>query len=149
MVTVPKKFDLWDYRRLRRLGWGARDAFLHAKAEEQFNELAYSGRVRIDILPDEDADPDNILGDAYDPASNQGVQRSTLERQRNAILDAIERDGVWGAVAKYQDINTGAWIFVDSIWGFVGDSFADSGYDTELRTAAVCAFIAQTERNGL
>ena len=93
--------------------------------------------VRIRIEPDDSADLDNLLGDCFDPDVNSDIQPHVLARQRQEEIDRINRDGVYGIIGEYKCPCCGNWQQVDSCWGFIGDDWKDSGYDLDIKQAAL------------
>ena len=49
----------------------------------------------------------------------------------------VNREGVWGIVGEYFDGER--WRHADSCFGFVGDDWKNSGYDTDIMRATVDA----------
>jgi hypothetical protein len=47
----------------------------------------------------------------------------------------VDRDGVWGIVGEYFDGER--WQHADSCFGFVGDDWKNSGYDTDIMRATL------------
>lgn len=113
-------------------------------ARELEKRFLYCDFVRIEGFPDYDCDLDFLLGDTYCPKANPDIKPEILEREREAYIDRINRDGVWGYVSQWYDGEE--WHDVGSIWGFVGDDFTGSGYDHDLMEAALDALDAHTSR---
>lgn len=114
-----------EYRRLRNAGWGAKMALETAKVKHAF---AMSDAVRLDLEPDECPDVESLTGE------------NCPERERERILDRADRDGVWGMVGRFRHPVTGEWEHADSVWGFVGDDWQDSGYDHDVRRSTLDAY---------
>jgi hypothetical protein len=89
------------------------------------------------IEPDYSADIDNLAGDSFNPKANPDINPKTLERQYQEFVDKVNREGVWGIVSQYRCPCCGTWKTVDSCWGFVGGDWKDSGYDLDIKQAAL------------
>jgi len=105
-----------------------------------WRDLEAAGKVKMDVVPDDDIDLDNILGDVFDPETNPEVKPSVLAEQRQAEIDRINRDGVWGIVGYYRSPTTHEWMQADSTWGFIGSDWNGSGYDVDVMEAAINAY---------
>ena len=113
-----------EYRRLRRLGWASKDAARAARVKERFEDAEDAGLVRLRVLPDDCCEPDDFDGT---PA------------QHTEALERASRDGCWGIVADYRCPACGNWASSDSVWGFIGDDWRDSGYDTDVMACCLAA----------
>lgn len=80
--------------------------------------------VRIRFEPDELADLSYLDQDEFSDI-------------RDDEYDRANRDGCWGAIAEYWNEVGAEWMHADSIWGFIGDDFEGSGYDDDLKRAAL------------
>ena len=94
------------------------------------------GLVRLRIEPDELCDYDNLAGDSFNPEVNTDIQPHVLAREEREFIDKINRDGVWGIIIG-EFWNGEEWIHADSVWGFVGDDWKDSGYDLNVKDATL------------
>jgi len=117
-----------DYARLRAMHWSAREALRAAKIRTRFEALEYEGRVRLDI-----------------EADDMPYQYGDYENEKETNLK-IEREGLWGVVTFVSCPCCGAWTHVDSCWGFIGEDWRDSGYDTDLMDSAIDAAEKQSEQ---
>lgn len=86
-------------------------------------------KVRIAILPDDSAD----LSWLDETGKRDKVQ-----------LERAKRDGCWGMVGQFW--NGTEWENADSIWGFIGDDFRNSGYDTDIMHATLKAYNESLEQ---
>ena len=134
---------LGEYRRLRKLGWRVADAGRTARINRKFGHAEFCGLVRLVPRPDDEP---------YDPGD---CELDEHDRDRR------ERDGVTGITAEFNtgrectcnsdysgDIcKCGAWEIADSVWGFIGDDWKDSGYDADLRRAALDAYVGNFRAN--
>lgn len=113
------------YSHERSLGFQAGAALQNAKTRYRWEDMQARGVVALRVLPDND--PDLSWAD-----------EKTLKR--------AGCDGVWGLVAEYRCSCCYSWLVADSVWGFVGDDWRDSGYDTSLMEAAMEARATQKGR---
>jgi hypothetical protein len=120
-----------EYRRLRALDWSARDALRAAKAKVRFLQLEEDGKVRLRLEPD---DLPFEFGDA-------------TEEETRAIQAQIDRDGLWGVVVEAACPCCGLFEHVSSVYGFVGDDWKDSGYDTDLRLEAIAVWESRAAKH--
>jgi hypothetical protein len=60
---------------------------------------------------------------------------STLERDRGEFIAKVDREGVFGVIGEYFDGER--WQHADSCFGFVGDDWKNSGYDTDIMRATL------------
>ena len=121
---------LREYHRLRVKGWQALTAFDAAKTRVAWHQSDMQGLVRLRVVPDECSDMDNLKGDCFNPKVNADIPASRLEREERAFEDRVDRLGVWGIVGEYFDGEE--WQHADSVWGFVGEDWQDSGYDIDV-----------------
>lgn len=115
-------------------------AYKSAMYQEKVNRLwnQYDETlVKLDVVADYDMDLDDLLGDLFDPKVNPDINPHVLERQRKEEIERIERDGVWGIVSKVKCPTCGEWNQADSVWGFIGDDWKESGYDLDVKAAAL------------
>lgn len=149
------------YDRLAQRGWRVRDALRQARTYAAWDDadgvVCYScgygprtdrdgarcmdcceATVRLLIVPDHHYSLADLAGDCYRPECNPNVPRSKLDKEYAAFVTRIEVDGVCGIVAEYRDHN-GEWEHADSCFGFVGDDWRDSGYDSDGMRAALDA----------
>ena len=112
-----------EYKRLKALGWKDKDARRCAKIRERFEELETQGLVRFRVEPDQDwSSPLDMDGTPEDLA---------------AVEARMDQEGVWGIVVEAKCSCCGSWEHVSSVWGFVGDDWRDSYYDTDLMLEAM------------
>jgi hypothetical protein len=98
--------------------------------------------VRLDVQPDDFADLDNLFGDTFDAASNPDIPPARLEREKQNEIDRINQDGVWGIVGQYKCPKCGQWCNADSVWGFIGDDWQDTGYELDVMNATLACLEA-------
>lgn len=141
------------YQHQRAIGWHAQQALRNAKIIKRFlefdgdvvNEFAsndspdtypgsdnpYTGPVRLKIIADEMPYDDSYL-DTWD------LSERALEHERQHLRDNIERNGVYGLTSEFW--NGSEWIETYSCWGFIGEDWRNSGYDTDAMQAAIDGF---------
>lgn len=115
------------YKRLREKNWHAREACRAAKAKEAFEVLEGAGLARLRVESD-DMDPRDLMPECYS------------EKEQKEFLERAERLGVYGIIIEARNPlsgDAGPWEGIDSCWGFIGDDWADSGYDTDFYLAAI------------
>ena len=105
--------------------------------ENRFDRLERLGLVRFKIEPDECVSVEDLEGDCFNPEVNPDVDPAILASEREAFVDRINREGVWGIIGEY-NIGQG-WTMADSVWGFVGEDFEGSGYDLDVKDITVDA----------
>jgi len=124
-----------ELQRLLAKQWALPDAMRAARVKaafEWFEDIYWT----LEAVPDEDQYDDSWLEDP---------------QEKKELWDRIEREGVWGVRALWRltthhDRTLSAkWELADATWGFVGDEWKDSGYDTDLRRAAMHAFLEAAE----
>jgi DNA-binding Lrp family transcriptional regulator len=120
--------DKREYKRLRAKGWTADQALRAAKVLERFRELEAEGLVRFSAHEDPEPYEHGDVGD---------------EQETNERIEAL---GVWGIVSERYCAVCEHWTPVDSVWGFIGDDWKDSGYDTDVKLAAIDAIRDAAER---
>lgn len=120
-----------EYKRLCAKGWSAKEAKRAAEVKAKFDALASLGFVKLECEPDEYADLDNVLC----ACGEEGCE----EEHRAPERRKAERDGIWGLVGYFRVRETDKWTVADSVWGFVGESGLDSGYDTDIRRSTMDA----------
>lgn len=124
-----------EYRRLRGAGWRACDAWRAACTRAAFDALEAAGVVRLRVEVDEVLYDDSYIDTWTDKTE------AWRKRERKETWARIEHEGVWGLISEYLDPVDG-WVTIWDCWGFIGDDWRDSGYDTDARGAAVKAFEA-------
>ena len=107
-----------EYARLRALGWTAHSALYAARVRSLFD-----GRDDVRLLDVPDDEP-------YDPGEGETQAERARTRRR------LEREGHWRLEAQVR-CTCGAWRTVDSVGGFIGEDWRDSGYDTDLMREAL------------
>jgi hypothetical protein len=136
------------YLRERKRGTMARLALFAAKTRIEWDKRngetvdeyerdhdAKRGDVRLRIVADDSVDLDNLFGDTFNPKANPDIHPDRLERERQAEVERVERDGVWGVVGEFFDGEE--WQHTDSCFGFIGDDWKDSGYDVDIMASTL------------
>ncbi len=127
VFQMPTRFALNEYRRLRGLGERANVALRSAKIKDEFSYLESLGLVRLIVKPDEFSDLSYL-------------DQEMFADVRQKELDRAERDGTCGIVSQYRVSDDDDWQEADSVWGFIGDDWKDSGYDSDLMDSAIQAY---------
>ena len=124
-----------EYKRLRKAGWTAKAAFRAAKVRDEFEAR---DDVRLTIVPDSDMCFSDWL------VCEDGL----TEQQINELKDTAMDEGFWGVVGEFCDDVDGeeVWVQVDSVWGFLGSGWRDSGYDTDIMESTLAAAAERDER---
>ncbi len=102
-----------------------------AKAKAIFQQLVSDGVASISKQPDVTLTFADHAGDMFDPDINDNIDPEDLETERRRAMARFNRAGAWYHTLTVLDKE------LDSIGGFVGDDFKDSGYDTEFHAAAL------------
>ena len=124
-----------EYKRLRKLGFRAEQAFNAAIINARFATIEDDGAVSISVEPDPEPYDDSYIDEWNDCSENERAQyrRSTAQR--------IEQDGVWGIVSSYYCTGTEQMETLDCVWGFIGEDWCDSGYDVDMKAAALDVYL--------
>lgn len=86
-------------------------------------ETVHSGdNWRVSIKEDDDMYDDSYI-------DTWGESEEEVIRLKKELWDRIENEGVWGLVGEVKCKCCGSWTTTDSVWGFVGDDWKNSGYD--------------------
>ena len=124
----------WALRNAKiRIEWDKKNGQVVSEFEQSRD--AKRGDVRLRIVVDDCVDLDNLFGDTFNPQANPDIPESRLERERQAEIERVNRDGVWGVIGEYFDGED--WQHADSCFGFIGDDWKDSGYDTDAMASAL------------
>lgn len=120
-----------EYKRLRAKGWPAKSAWETAAINTAFwlrSEI--EGRLRFEVIPDVLDYDDSYL-------ECQGLTPSQIKRARKELWRRIENEGVHMITSLVRcpccDEQTPA----DSVSGFIGRDYEDSGYDSDLKQSAL------------
>jgi hypothetical protein len=118
-LTLKRK----EYARLRAAGTRAIDALVSARAHASFwRRTGLSVRLTAVM----DADPDLSY-----------LEQEEFADVRKREYERANRDGVWVLKAEYLNPQTNEWEETDSVGGFIGRDYEDSGYDTDLMRSAL------------
>ena len=121
---------LAEYSRLRSLGWRAKDAIDAARTLAQFERLEILGLVKLAIEPEQEQ-YDASYVDTWD------LSERRREAAKKEIMDRVASEGTYFVMAMARASESDEFLCVDSCGGFIGDDWIDSGYDVDLRRAAV------------
>lgn len=137
------------YRCERARGFAASWALSNARTRLEWNKHEVAeytngkpidpkrGHVRLRMVPDDTCSLEDLEGDCFNPKANPNVPPSRLQRDREEFIAKINADGVWGVIGEY--FNGETWQHADSCFGFVGDDWKHSGYDTDIMYATLTA----------
>ena len=114
---------------------------MKTKSSTLWDTLKAEGKVRLRIEPDEHASLEDLEGDMFNPKVNGDIPEAQLKEDREAFIERVNRDGVWGMIGEYW--NGEAWEHADSSWGFIGDDWSDNGYDDDIKAATIKAYKKQ------
>ncbi len=103
------------------------------------------GPVRLRLVADGYCDLDDLLGDSFTPKHCPEIPPRVLARERQAEVDRIANDGVWGVIGEYW--HQGAWQHADSCFGFIGNDWEGSGHDHDIMAETLAAFGAAQDQN--
>ncbi len=135
-----------DYKKLRASGYAAKSALYSARINSEWRAFECGNDepefgifcVRLQIIPDDCCDMDNLKGDTYNRKANPDIQESRMAREEKEFEERVDRDGVWGVVGEFW--NGSKWTQADSCFGFVGDDWKGSGYDDDIKRATLDAY---------
>lgn len=119
-----------EYLRLRGKGWAAKNALATARVNVLFELAEREGLVRFEAVDDTDT-PDVSYFDTW-----TDLPASEREKLKKEELERIEREGAYG-IQSFARFGCGELHPVDSCWGFVGEDWRDSGYDADVKLAAL------------
>jgi hypothetical protein len=149
-----EKAILREYRRRRvvALHWALQGRSRHEKNMRRAIEPLASARtvaafdanpnVRLRVEYDPHSCIDDLAGDMFNPKYD-GLTHSQRERERKAFIDRVNDEGATGIIGEYFDGED--WQHADSVWGFIGDDWKDSGYDVDIMRATLDAYGAHAE----
>ena len=129
-----------EYARLRKAGWQARAAIRHARIIREFGDLEHDGKVRLRVESDDSASMDDLKGDMFSRRNHPGIPESRMAREEKEFEDRVSHLGVYGIIGEYLNPATERWEHADSVFGFVGDDWRDSGYDADIMRATIDAY---------
>lgn len=144
-----------EYTQQRKLGLRARDAIHSARIKLEWERrngaivASDGGKVFDSYWTEGDDDAVirlNIVND-YDgwehvmdfDCEHKGCTPRNYCSVHKAEAKRVEREGAYGIVGEYRTL-TGEWERVDSVWGFVGDDWRNSGYDIDIMAATMDAY---------
>jgi len=134
-----------EYARLRNKGWHAAEALRAARTTALFSELAKRNLVWLAACEDgADWSYDELFGDSYKPEANPDITPERLARQKNDEIQRIDTEGIYrievglGEAVEEEDQ------YLDSVGGFIGDDWKDSGYDTDMMRACIRQLVTTT-----
>jgi len=121
-----------EYARLRVQGWSAGEALRTARTNVRFSQLEAAGVARLRVEPDSEPYDASFI-DAWDDMSE-----AERKREKAEILTRANNEGVYGFVCEIRNpYRHELWEQVDACWGFIGDDWRNSGYDTQAKDSAI------------
>jgi hypothetical protein len=130
------------YSRERQLGFRASHALHNARTRIAWdmasgvtvsgNDDDHVGHVRLRIEWDDSPYDDSYIETWHD------LTESQRDKIKADLWSRIERNGVVGVIGEYW--NGTEWVHADSCWGFIGDDWQNSGYDTDIMAATLDAY---------
>jgi hypothetical protein len=124
------------FKQYRRKGYTAKNALWEARVRVRWAKLE-DETVRLRIVPDETCDMDDLKGDIFSREANPDIPEFRMAREEREFEERVDQDGVWGIVGEYKCPCCGQWTQADSVWGFVGDGWKDSGCDSDVMYATM------------
>ena len=118
----------------------AQTAYNQALRQDKINRLwdrYEDDRVRLLIEPDEHISIEDLEGDTFNPLANPDINPRKLAQQRKEFIEKVNQEGVCGIISQVKCTCCNTWITADSVWGFVGDNWKDSGYDLDCMQSAL------------
>lgn len=135
------KSVVWEFKRLRKIGWTAHRALWAARTRAEWEsrgghlcearlldpclECKDGATLRLIIKPDEVCSIDDLM-------DTTGMSKQQEER----FLAHVEREGVVGLVAQSRCGECGTWRTSGSIWGIIGNDWKDD-VEFDLMDAAI------------
>lgn len=125
-IAVARSAVEDEYHRLRRKDWHASEAWRAAKVNTTWHYAERAGLVRVRCEPEE-----CIPVEYFAPEFESRDEENRWHAHVNNV-------GIWWYVTEYLDPVDG-WTYADSCGGFIGDDWEDSGYDVDMKEAALAA----------
>lgn len=139
-MTPERSALVREYRKQRQY-YHAELALRAARVELAWREAEARGLVRLQAEPEIDCYDDSYI-DTWD------MSEGRKERAKKEVADRIDRDGHWILLSQFLT-DSGEWETADSVGGFIGEDYKNSGYDVDLKLAALTAAGAETILNNL
>jgi hypothetical protein len=114
------------YARERANGWRATTAIANARTRLDWETA--TDNVRLSVLPDDFPDLSFLDDKQCFPASVAAAERARANDE-----------GVWGIVGQFRCPCCGNWTNADSCFGFIGEDWKNSGYDTDIMRSTLDA----------
>jgi hypothetical protein len=122
------------YVKYRGKNYPASVALRAAKIRTEWDSLECDGLVRIEVLSEIDS-YESIYG------------REEDDKYRREINARIENEGFYIYEVQYRlSEDSEEWVTVDSLGGFIGDDWFDSGYDIDMMASAIDALRKEQDR---
>jgi hypothetical protein len=129
VVNILRKEFTHSFKRLLGKGWPTEEA---ARAARALSAFAYftPDFWRLEVIPDETPYDDSYIDDP---------------NEKKEVRQRIRDEGVFGIKTEWRFSIFDDWEEADSVWGFIGDDWKDSGYDTDMMRSAMREFIDATK----
>jgi len=129
IVNVVRSEFTHSFKRLTSKGWSIEEA---ARAARTLSAFAYyaSDFWQLEVIPDETPYDDSYIDDP---------------NEKKEVRQRIRDEGVYGIKAQWRLSVDEDWEDADAVWGFIGDDWKDSGYDTDMMCSAMREFIDATK----
>ena len=124
-MTMTDAHIIKEYRRLRAKNWKSVEAMRAARVKDEFQNLGMYVRFVVEA-------DDELYDDSY-------IDEVTFPNGKKELWSRIGMEGVWGLVGKYRASEDEPWEVADSVWGFIGDDWEDSGYDIDIKENTIKA----------
>ena len=112
--------------------WDPDRAGMYADTKIAFDKLVESGDVHLRIESYYDADPEDLMGDLFEPEANPDIPEVELQSEKTSYIQRMDDEGIWGVIGEFKCPYCESWIEADSVWGFVGNDWKESGYDEDI-----------------
>lgn len=144
-TTLTKRPWYRDYRAYRRQGWRPIEAYCHARTIHRFKHAEFLGLVSLDTVEDDDWRSAIECGcEEREKCEAENRERAKWMGVRGIVSYATKDP--YNPCDCYSAPKCEHFDFVDSMFGFIGDDWKDSGYDTDLMNAALDAVAVNTRR---
>jgi hypothetical protein len=117
-----------EYRQQRQHHHTGSSALRAARILLAFKRVEQFGLVRLHVEPEIDCYDMSYI-DTWE------ISDKKKEAEKKSLSDRIDQEGCWILVAQYKDEDS--WKTVDSVGGFIGDDWQNSGYDIDMMLGAL------------
>lgn len=138
-MTFNKNIVKVNYSYFRNKGFMAPQAYYFAKVKALWDVYEPLGVIQFRVVPDELEYDDSYI-------DTWGFSKRAAKYQKEKLWKKIEQEGVWRILTEIRCPYCLSWTHVDSIGGFIGEDYNDSGYDWEVKAAAVEAVLHMEQK---